>query len=377
MSSFHFNSYDDQQLTLLRKKLRRWFRSHGRSLPWRETASPYHIWVSEIMLQQTTVKAVIPYYERFLRRFPTVSDLAAASEEEVLQYWEGLGYYSRGRNLRKAAMMICKKFAGEIPSDLKELQSLPGIGRYTAGAIRSFGFDKPAPIVEANTLRLYCRLMNYMGDPRGREGENLLWVLAEQLQPQRNAGIINQSLMEIGSQVCTPISPSCDACPLSEFCLAFQNNSQDEVPLKKERAKPTQLVEASIAVRNGERYLIRQRQPGERWAGLWDFPRFSIESIQYNSKITRIKSSRILQEVETQFFNQEQFILSEPRTVSEVKHTVTRYRIRLLLITATCEPPQVITEDTPERWATLEEIAELPMPVTGRQFAELLSTADD
>ncbi len=205
---------DSASLSEFRRRLVSWFRRHGRVLPWRETADPYRIWVSEIMLQQTTVKAVIPYYERFLDRFPDIRSLAAASEGEVLQYWEGLGYYSRGRNLRLAAIAVCDRYAGRFPETVAELQILPGIGRYTAGAIRSFAFDLPAPIVEANTLRLYCRLLAYDGDPTSSAGQKLLWSFAESLQPGKSAGRLNQALMELGATVCLPVNPMCETCPI-------------------------------------------------------------------------------------------------------------------------------------------------------------------
>ena len=162
-----------------RRKLLNWYARHARDLPWRRTTDPYHIWISEIMLQQTTVTAVIPYFERFLARFPSVSDLADAPEIDVLRLWEGLGYYSRARNMHRTAKAVIERHSGIFPQDLPSLQALPGIGRYTAGAIASFAFDLRAPIVEANTLRLYCRLLGYDGDPRSKEGQEILWSFAE------------------------------------------------------------------------------------------------------------------------------------------------------------------------------------------------------
>src|SRR5690606_10067608 len=189
---------------------------HGRELPWNDQRDAYRVWVSEIMLQQTTVTAVKPYYERFLARFPDVQALAAASEDEVLRLWEGLGYYSRGRNLRKAAQAIVADHAGRLPADAVELARLPGIGRYTAGAIASFAYGLPEPIVEANTLRLYCRLMGYEGDPRSTAGQRQLWSFAEKILPRKSPGEFNQALMDLGATLCMPVNPNCEACPVQE-----------------------------------------------------------------------------------------------------------------------------------------------------------------
>ncbi|TWT57362.1 putative A/G-specific adenine glycosylase YfhQ [Thalassoglobus neptunius] len=369
---------EDQQVTVLRRRLKAWFRKHGRSLPWRETRDPYQIWVSEIMLQQTTVKAVVPYFERFLARFPQVEALAAASEEEVLQAWEGLGYYSRGRNLRQAAVEICERFHGEFPKGLDDLQSLPGIGRYTAGAIRSFAFDLPAPIVEANTLRLYCRLLGYDGDPRDRTGERLLWSFAERLQPQRNAGELNQALMELGSQVCTPASPLCDQCPVSSHCRAFADSSQNSIPWKRERPKVTQLVEASVAIRSGETYLVRQRQSDKRWAGMWDFPRFGIADISSRTRMTRQGLKKLSATVRDELVRTLQVEVENLELVTEIRHSVTRYRIRLLCLRCDFTHEMETADSTRSSggeiaWKTLRELEELPMPRTGRQFENILS----
>ncbi|WP_437202805.1 A/G-specific adenine glycosylase [Planctomicrobium sp. SH664] len=361
--------WDSNTSRAVRRALVKWYEQQRRSLPWRETRDPYRIWISEIMLQQTTVKAVIPYYERFLARFPTVELLAAATEAEVLQYWEGLGYYSRGRNLRLAAQVVCGIHAGSFPDDLTALQSLPGVGRYTAGAIRSFAFDLPAPIVEANTLRLYCRLLGYEGDSRSREGQQLLWEFAERLQPRQAAGVVNQGLMELGALLCTPVAPRCEACPVSRWCRAFAAGKQDEIPRKAARAKVTQVVEATVAVRRDGKLLIRQRGPEERWAGMWDFPRFPVESAAHEGKIEL--QAPLLREVAERFFELTALRITGEELATEFRHSVTRYRIRLLCLTAELMGKISLRDET-LRWVNPSELAELPMPVTGRKFAETL-----
>lgn len=223
---------DANWLHRLRVALRRWHVGNGRDLPWRNCRDPYKVWISEIMLQQTTVAAVKPYFERFLKRFPNIAALAAADEADVLRLWEGLGYYSRARNLRKGAQAIVAN-GGVFPDSVEELLPLPGIGRYTAGAIVSFAFDRPAPILEANTLRLYCRLLGFRDDPRSAAGQRVLWSFAEQLVPTKSPGEFNQALMDLGATVCTPTEPHCDECPVASYCRALAEQAQSKIPAAK------------------------------------------------------------------------------------------------------------------------------------------------
>ncbi len=243
-----------------------WYAKHGRNLAFRATRDPYRIWVSEVMLQQTTVAAVMPYYERFLAAFPTVAVLAAAAEHDVLRLWEGLGYYSRARNLHATAGRIVAEHGGAFPRTAAELAALRGIGRYTAGAIASFAFDAPAPIVEANTLRLYCRLLGYTGNPRGPEGQRRLWEFAGRIVPKADAGRFNHALMDLGATVCTVKNPGCETCPVAGNCTAFRLGTENSVPVAKVRAAVTEVIEAYVIVQNAEgRYLLRRRAAGERF----------------------------------------------------------------------------------------------------------------
>ncbi len=226
---------DPPWLRRFRRNLLRWYDRAGRDLPWRATRDPYAVWISEVMLQQTTVAAVKPYFERFLERFPDVAALAAADESDVLRLWEGLGYYSRGRNLHRAARVVVEQHDGRFPEDVTTLQSLPGIGRYTAGAIASFAFDVPAPIVEANTVRLYARLTGLDGDPRSTAGQRALWEFAEAIVPAKRAGAFNHALMDLGATVCTINEPRCHDCPVRSCCRAFADGRQAEIPPPKRR----------------------------------------------------------------------------------------------------------------------------------------------
>lgn len=372
----------------------RWYDQHGRQLPWRESADPYRIWISEIMLQQTTVAAVVPYFERFLERFPDVRTLAAADVEDVLRLWEGLGYYSRARNLYKAAGEIVRQHNGEFPADKDALQALPGIGPYTAAAIASFAFNLPAGILEANTIRLYSRLIELDIDPRGSKGQKTLWSFADWAVARKRAADFNQAVMDIGSQVCTPTDPPCPKCPLMASCKAYEAGRQNEIPLEKKKTAPTDVVEVSAAVRKGGQLLMRQRQDHERWAGLWDFVRFEIDPAD-GSRIPMPDSRARRKEAELRtqrgLFDAEELMprISLPPAIAsgieeqtglllqhcvpmkEIRHAVTRYRIRLLCLV--CESPSGrIKRGSGYRWCSLSELQNLPLSTTGRQFADLL-----
>jgi len=261
-----------------RQRLLKWYAKHQRDLPWRKSKNPYRVWLSEIMLQQTQVETVKPYFQRFLKAFPTVKKLAAADEQEVLRLWEGLGYYRRARQLHAAAQQVVSEFGGRFPDDVAALQLLPGIGRYTAGAIASIAFDRRAPILEANTIRLFSRLLAYREDPTKAAGQRLLWHAAEQVLPRKQIAPFNQALMELGSLVCKPANPRCDVCPVATLCATNELGLQKSIPAAGKKVKFTDIAEAAVVVRKNGKVLLRQCAEGERWAGLWDFPRFEIES---------------------------------------------------------------------------------------------------
>lgn len=319
------------------------------------------MWISEIMLQQTTVAAVKPYFDRFLQRFPTVQALAAADESDVLRLWEGLGYYSRARNLHRAAQVVVEQFGGHFPSDPETLQSLPGVGRYTAGAISSFAFDQRAAIVEANTLRLYCRLLGYDGDPRSTAGQRLLWEFAEQILPAAGAGEFNQGLMDLGATVCTPTQPDCEHCPVRTCCVAAAEGRQGEIPRPARRPEITAVTEVYVAVHHDGKYLLRQRTAEERWAGLWDFLRYPLEE----HTATEALRARVHEQTGLQ-------IELGPQ-VAEFQHSVTRYRITLKCHVARRTGGRLAVRDTTAEWVSAERFGEYPLSVTGRKLAGLLA----
>ena len=254
-----------------------WYRQHARTLPWRCSSDPYAIWVSEIMLQQTQVDTVIPYYTRWMQYFPNVQILAEADEQVVLKIWEGLGYYSRARNLHKAARMVVSKYGGALPVEPPVLQTLPGIGPYTAGAISSIAFGRDAAALDGNIKRVYARLFGVEDPINSPEGVRRLEALAEQALPAGEAGDYNQALMDLGSSICTARNPVCDNCPIANCCAAFHAGRQNELPVKVSKPRiPHYTVTAAVIKKDGKILLARRPENG-LLAGLWEYPGGKLE----------------------------------------------------------------------------------------------------
>jgi A/G-specific adenine glycosylase len=254
-----------------RSALQRWFAVHGRDLPWRRTRDPYAILVSEFMLQQTQVATVIPYYQRWLERFPDFAALARAKESDLLHAWQGLGYYARARNLHAAGKFVRENFGGELPADAGRIAQLPGVGRYTAGAIASFAFDQSEPIVEANIGRVLARLTNLQIPIETTAGRAHLWQAATALLPGGGAREHNSALMDLGAMVCLPRQPRCGECPVRSFCRAEQPAL---LPIKRKRPRTIRLIEPHTFAHRRNRVLLEQS--GERWRGMWMLPRLPL-----------------------------------------------------------------------------------------------------
>jgi A/G-specific adenine glycosylase len=268
---------DEAWVGSVRERLLAWAEVSGRELPWRSEPDPYRVLVSEMMLVQTTVAAVMPYYERFLRRFPDVGALAEAEEADVLKAWEGLGYYRRARQLHAAAKTIVEAHGGAMPRDPARVRALPGVGRYMAGAILSFAFDLPEPIVEANTQRVLARLLAWRGELKASATQARLWQAAGRLVPSQGAGAFNQAFMDLGAVVCTPRTPSCLLCPLSALCGARKLGLQDQLPVIASKPPPLAVSEAcALVVREGLLLTVRRKAEG-LWAGFWEFPTIHLE----------------------------------------------------------------------------------------------------
>lgn len=252
----------------IRSPLLAWYRGHRRDLPWRRTSDPWAIWVAEVMLQQTRVETVIPYYGEFLERFPTPAALAAATEEQVLAAWSGLGYYRRARALHAGARSVMERHGGRVPRGAAELLALPGVGRYTAGAIGSIAFDRPEPVLDGNVRRVLCRLEAL----DGRGMDRRLWDLASSLARGRDPGRLNQALMELGALVCTPRRPRCTLCPVRKLCCAFSCGRPESLPVPRRR-RPTEHVRVAVAwVHSRGRALLERPGPGSPLRGHWDLP---------------------------------------------------------------------------------------------------------
>ena len=262
-----------------------WYDENKRDLPWRKTRDPYHIWVSEIMLQQTRVDTVIPYFENFIERFPTIDEIAEADEEDVLKAWEGLGYYSRARNLQAAVREVKESYGGVVPNNEEEISTLKGVGPYTAGAILSIAYGKPVPAVDGNVMRVLSRILLVYDDISKAKTRKAFEQAVRELIPNDEASSFNQALMELGAVVCTPKSPGCLLCPVRSECRAFHEGVQTELPVKakKKRPKPVPIAVAVLENANGQ-FLISKRPNKGLLANLWEFPNCEVNRKQNSKK---------------------------------------------------------------------------------------------
>lgn len=352
-----------------------WDHDHA-DLPWRMTRDPYAIWISEIMLQQTQITTVIPYYERWLERFPTVQALAAASLDEVLKLWEGLGYYSRARNLHTAAQTVVNELDGQLPTTAKDLMQLKGIGRYTAGAIASIAFDEPAPILDGNVIRVFSRLTDLPDDVTTTATKKKLWQLAEDFVPEERPGDFNQALMELGQQICLPANPRCLLCPLSQFCLARQRGTQLERPCRPPRQNTPHYdvvagviwqnhsprSSASLRISASQKFLIAQRPLTGLLGGLWEFPGGKQEP---GETLPQALRREIKEELAID--------IDVGEHLTSIKHAYTHFRITLHAFHA------AHTNGTPQHigvadhaWVTLDDLDNYAFAVTDQKIIAAL-----
>lgn len=369
------SSVDDVRLAPLMdmvdqvRRLLDWYESEGRDLPWRRVVDPYGIWVSEVMLQQTQVRTVIPYWERWMQRLPTVSDLAGATEAEVLKLWEGLGYYRRARHLQLAARRIVERHGGVFPREWARIVELPGVGRYTAGAIASIAFDQPEPILDGNIMRVLTRYRAWSGDPKAPALNRRLWEEARRWVEAasgsgrpRACSHLNQGLMELGATVCTPTSPGCERCPLSGGCAGYREGKAEAYPTPKAAPAPTPLHYLVIVASCGDVYCVRQRPAEAVNGGLWEFPNLQVEGATSDP-------GRVAQ----RFFGSRGWTLSYSQTV---RHAITRYKVtqhvyRLRLRAMSTRAKRVGS------WKTLAELESLAFGSAHRRMVERLSNEHD
>src|SRR5712664_1975176 len=336
------------------EKLVAWQRRHGRrDLPWQGTRDPYRIWLSEVMLQQTQVAAVIPYYERFLARFPDVQTLARAAEEEVLQLWSGLGYYARGRNLHAAAREIARQ--GRFPDTQQRISELPGIGRSTAAAIAVFAFGRRAAILDGNVKRVLARCFGIEGWPGKKSIEQKLWKLAERLSPQRDIRIYTQGLMDLGATVCTRRQPRCGDCPVRRSCVARRQGRTHELPAPRPKKEiPVRQATWLVLLKSGE--VLLERRPGSGlWGGLWTFP-------ETDGKDLAAHCRRALG-----------YAIGATRKLAPLEHGFTHFRLRIQPVVCEVRKPGLRAEATGQLWLDLAAARSAAIPAPVRTLLALLS----
>ena len=348
-------------------RLMAWYVRSARDLPWRRTNDPYALWISEVMLQQTQVKTVIRYWERWLRALPDVRALARATPERVLKLWEGLGYYSRARNLQKAAQQIVARHGGRFPKSFDDVLALPGVGRYTAGAICSIGFNQSVPVLDGNVIRVLTRVFGIRQNPRKKATNARLWRLAEQLvthgashpirQPFGACSVLNQSLMELGATVCTPRQPQCASCPVRTSCVASAQNLVQTLPNLGRRARPTARRFVAFVIERGGKFLVRQRPSAVVNAWLWEFP--NVEVSEAASELTHLARRQL------------GLALGRTQRLCVIQHSITRYRISLEARLAQHTQP-VAAEPLEGRWLLLRDLEKLAFPSAHRRIVDAL-----
>ncbi|TVQ03567.1 MAG: A/G-specific adenine glycosylase [Balneolaceae bacterium] len=350
------------------EKLAAWYQANKRDLPWRRTDDPYKIWVSEIMLQQTRVETVIPYFRRFVEVFPTVFHLAAASQQQVLKCWEGLGYYSRGRNLHQAAKTVVEDFDGKIPSTHKEISKLKGIGPYSAAAILSIAFNRKYAVVDGNVIRVITRFYGIPDDIRKETTKKHVQELADDLIDGNNPGDFNQAVMELGALICTPKNPACHLCPVSQYCISLQRMETDVIPYKSPSKKiPHKEIAVGLIVNEKNELLIALRPNNSMLGGLWEFPggkREQNETLQ--ETVIRELKEELGVDVE---------IYSKFR---DLKHTYSHFKITLHAFWCKIINGQPAPKSSQKLvWVGLEGVDHYPFPKANKTLLNSLKKMDD
>jgi A/G-specific adenine glycosylase len=340
-----------------------WYHLNKRTLPWRGHPDPYAVWVSEIMLQQTRVEAVIPYFEKWMRLFPTPRTLAVASEQHVLNAWEGLGYYSRARNLHKAAKIITEKFGGELPRDLEQLRQLPGIGRYTLGAIASIAFDMNVPALDGNIKRVYARVFDINEPVDSPKGEKILWDIAEKHLPKTDAGDYNQALMDLGATICIPKNPRCLICPLMKICKARQNGTQNERPVKLPKKEVPHHVHAAGVMISRGKVLLAKRPSEGLLGGMWEFPNGRVLGDPFEGLADALKTGYNLR------LRKSRRSIHKREPLGIVQHGYSHFSVSVYVYS--CE---LLTMPNAEnlKWVRIYDLDEYPMGKIDRQIARIV-----
>ena len=348
--------------SFIQTQLLKWFKENQRDLPWRHNYDPYQVWISEIMLQQTQVTTVLPYFKRWMEKLPTIRDVTKAKEDTILKLWEGLGYYSRARNLQKAAKVIIENHGGKFPSNYDEIRALPGIGPYTAGAISSIAFNEETPIVDGNIIRLISRLLDYRENTR--TNVKPFWEWAEKLIPKGEARNFNQAMMEFGALVCVPKNPKCGECPLRAECAAYKNDTVEQVPNRGPKQEKVAIRVALAVIQKScdskkskapdleNKIFIQKRQHGGLMGGLWEFPGGKLKS----GENPRKGLNREIQE-------ELGITLKNVQPLTRIKHAYTKYIVDLHCFSADYDSGDLNpTAASDHKWVSLDELEKHPFP---------------
>lgn len=356
-------SFVQQDLQDLGGQILAWYTRHQRDFPWRKTRDPYHVWISEVMLQQTQVETVIPYYYRFLSRFPTVQALAAAPLDDVLKVWENMGYYARAHHLHAAAKQIVGRFGGKIPSSWDELVSLPGVGHYTAGAVLSMAFGQHVPAVDSNVRRVLSRLFAIDQPLEQRQTQQQLVELAKRLLPEDAPGLFNQALMDLGASTCTPRKPACMSCPIWKLCKAYERQLQDALPVTRKRIPiPHSHMTAGLIHNSRGRILIVRRPNKGLLGGLWKFP----GGVQESDETLVVSLQRQVRE-------EVGIKIQVGKPLTSVNHAYTHFRITLHAFQCTYQAGKPRSLGcTDWRWTTLPQLKDLALSKADRKIIEVL-----
>lgn len=347
----------------LRGKLLQWYDAHRRDLPWRRSRDPYAIWISETMLQQTRVETVIPYYERFLARFPDVESLASADRDDVFELWSGLGYYSRARNLQRAAQMMCDEFGNRLPDTAADLRRLPGVGRYTAGAVASIAFDRPEPVVDGNVARVLTRLLDLRADITRKDVAERLWQEAEALARGPRPGDLNQALMEFGATQCTPRSPRChEGCPLARSCRGLASGDVESLPTKPKKRPPRSVQAIAVWLPRNRRVLAVQRPETGLLANLWELPGGELaRGVEAKDRVASLIEERV------------GLSIRSPLHAGTLEHVFTHLRMQLHVFRCTHAHGRVRRDGYQDhRWLAPARFESLPVATLTRKALELL-----
>ena len=343
--------------TLFATRLVAWYQTHQRDLPWRKTNDPYRIWLSEIILQQTRVAQGLPYYQKFIEHYPTVQALAAAEEEAVLRLWQGLGYYSRARNLHACARMIVNEWQGQFPSTYQTLLQLKGVGKYTAAAVASIAFKEPVAVVDGNVYRVLSRVFGVEEDIATTQGVKAFAVLAQSLVSKKDPDLYNQAIMEFGALHCTPVNPQCTKCIFKDGCVAFQTGKQRILPVKSKKVKVKKRYLHYLVIQHGDKLYMKRRSTNDIWAGLYDF--YLVEDDQ-------LSAPDVLEDALARLMRRHQLVMTKNPTL--YKHVLTHRQlyVHFFQVQATAsflEEAQPLLQQAGVSTFTVEEAQALPKPI--------------